>query len=247
MTPLDSLCATPFHEADAPARAAVLRRLADTLLYAALAGEAEGQRAELLRLNGPEGPLALACDSDDRLAGFFGRPVDYAAMPGRVLARMLAEAGVALLVNPGAPSEMLIDSEMLSWLVTALSSGPDAGEDAARLSPPDAGAAAAFLPALGERLADMAGLAQAAVLTRATWADGRQGHLLLVQGAEPAHEPAIAKAIGELAAFLPPLPGGLDVSFAPLTPPEGAPRIVIEAPPAPPPEPKREKGPPILR
>lgn len=246
MTPLDRLCATPFHEADAAARAAILRRLADTQLYAALAGEAEGERAELLRLDGPDGPLALACDSDDRLSGFFGQATPYAAMPGRVLARLLAEAGVALLVNPGAPSEMLIYPNSLSWLVTALSNGPDAGEGAAHLSAPDPLAVAAFLPALGERLADMAGLAQAAVLTGATWADGRKGHLLLVQGADPAHEPAIAKAIGELAAFLPPLPGGLDVSFAPLTPPEGAPRIVIEAPPAPP-EPKHEKGPPILR
>lgn len=247
MTPLDGLCATPFHEADAAARAAILRRLADTLLYAALAGEAEGQRAELLRLDGPDGQLALACDSDDRLTGFFGRVVDYAAMPGRVLARMLAEAGVGLLVNPGAPSEMLIDAATLGWLVAALSGGPDAGEGAARLSPPDPETAATLLPALGERLAEMAGLAQAAVLTRAIWADGRQGHLLLIEGAEPAYEPAIAKAIGELAAFLPPLPGGLDVSFAPLPAPEGAPRIVIETPPPPPPEPPRPKGPPILR
>lgn len=247
MTPLDRLCATPFHEAGDTARAAILRRLADTLLYAALAGEAEGERAELLRLDGPDGPLALACDGDDRLAGFFGRPVDYAAMPGRVLARMLADAGVALLVNPGAPSEMLIDAGMLGWLVAALADHPDAAEGAARLSVPGAEAMASLLPALGERLADMAGLARAAILTRATWADGREGHLLLIEGAEPAYEPAIAKAIAELAAFLPPIPGGLDVSFAPLTPPEGAPRIVIEAPPPPPPKPKREKGPPILR
>lgn len=247
MTPLDSLCTLPFHEAGDAARAAILRRLADTLLYAALAGEAEGARAELLRLDGPDGPLALACDSDERLAGFFGRPVDYAAMPGRVLARMLAEAGVALLVNPGAPSEMLIDAGTLGWLVAALADHPDAAEGGARLTPPDRAVAETLLPALGERLADMAGLARAAVLTGAQWSDGREGHLVLIEGAEPQIEPLIAKAIAELTAFLPPIPGGLDVSFAPLTPPEGAPRIVIEAPPAPPPKPKREKGPPILR
>ncbi len=247
MTPLDSLCTLPFHEAGDAARAAILRRLADTLLYAALAGEAEGARAQLLRLDGPDGPLALACDSDERLAGFFGRPVDYAAMPGRVLARMLAEAGVALLVNPGAPSEMLIGAETLDWLSRALADHPDAAQGTARLTPPDTAVAEMLLPALGERLADMAGLAQAAVLTRAQWSDGREGHLLLIEGAEPQVEPLIAKAIGELAAFLPPIQGGLDVSFAALTAPEGAPRIVIEAPPAPVPKPKREKGPPILR
>lgn len=247
MTPLDRLCALPFHEADDATRAAILRRLADTLLYAALAAEAEGERAELLRLDGPDGPLALACDSDDRLSGFFGQATPYAAMPGRVLARLLAGAGVALLVNPGAPSEMLIGAETLDWLSRALADHPDAAQGTAHLTPPDAAAAALLLPALGERLAEMAGLAQAATLTRAHWSDGREGHLVLIEGAEPRVEPLIAKAIGELAAFLPPVQGGLDVSFAPLPPPEGAPRIVIEAPPAPPPEPKREKGPPILR
>ena len=247
MTPLDRLCALPFHEADDAARAAILRRLADTQLYAALAGDAEGDRAELLRLDGPDGSLALACDSDDRLSGFFDQPTPYAAMPGRVLARLLAEAGVALLVNPGAPSEMLIGAETLDWLARALADHPNAGQDTARLSPPDAAVAEMLLPALGERLAEMAGLAQAATLTRAQWSDGREGHLVLIEGAESQIEPLIAKAIGELAAFLPPIQGGLDVSFAALSAPEGAPRIVIKPPPAPPPKPKKEKGPPILR
>lgn len=247
MTPLDRLCPQPFHEAGDAARAAILRHLVDTRLYAALAGEAEAERAQLLRLDGPDGPLALACDSDERLAGFFGRAVDHAAMPGRVLARMLAEAGVALLVNPGAPSEMLIDAGTLGWLVAALADQPQTDSAAARLSPPLPEAVALLLPALGARLADMEGLAQAATLTHARWTDGREGHLLVIEGADPGAEAAIAKAIAELAAFLPPIPGGLDVSFAALTPPEGAPRIVIEAPPAPPPKPKREKGPPILR
>ena len=247
MTPLDRLCPVPFHEAGDAARAAILRQLADTLLYAALTAEAEGDRAELLRLDGPDGPLALACDGDDRLSGFFGQATPYAAMPGRVLARMLAEAGVALLVNPGAPSEMLIGAATLDWLARALADHPDAAQGAARLMPPEKDVADMLLPALGARLADMAGLARAAVLTRAQWSDGREGHLLLIEGAEPQIEPLIAKAIGELAAFLPPIQGGLDVSFAALTPPDGAPRIVIEAPPAPPPKPKREKGPPILR
>lgn len=247
MTPLDALCATPFHEADSVARAAILRRLADTMLFAALAAEVGIDRGQFLRLDGPEGPLVLACDSDDRLTDFLGHAVDYAAFPGRVLAGMLAPEGLALLVNPGAPSEMLIDAAALRWLVTVLAESPDAGEGTAQLTAPGAELPADYLPLLGARLAEMAGLASAATLTRAAWADGRQGHLLLIEGAMPQAEAAIAKAIGEFAAFLPPLPGGLDVSFAPLAAPEGAPRIVIEPAPAPPPEPPREKGPPILR
>ena len=64
MTPLDALCATPFHEAEAPARAAVLRTLADTLLFVALEGddpEAVPPRLRLLDL-GDGDRVALACD-----------------------------------------------------------------------------------------------------------------------------------------------------------------------------------------
>lgn len=247
MTPLDALCTQPFHEADAPARAAILRRLADTMLFVALAEEAGEDRLRLLRLDGPDGPLVLGCDTDDRLTDFLGQAVDYAALAGRVVAGMLARDGLALLVNPGTRSEMLIAPDALRWLVDALAESPDAAQDGADLSPPGADLPENFVPLLGERLAEMAGLASAAILTQARWADGREGYLLLIEGARPEFEPAIAKAIGEFAAFLPPLPGGLDVSFAPLAAPKGAPRIVIEPAPIPPPPPPRKAGPPILR
>lgn len=249
MTPLDALCALPFHQADETARSAVLHLMADTELYAAMEKEAVHDQAQLLRLDTGNGAIAIACDSDERLAGFFGKPVDYAAMPGRVLAGLLARDGVGLLVNPGAPSEMLLDAALLSWLVDALAEQPDTVQSHARLAAPDPLIAKQFLPALGKRLADMSGIARAATLTRASWEDGREGYLVLIEGADPHFEPSIAKAIAELASFLPPLPGGLDVSFAALPAPQGAPRIVIEAAPQAetPPAPAKKDGPPILR
>lgn len=247
MTPLDALCEIPFHEADDTTRAGILRRLADTMLFVALAEEAEGDRLRLMRMDGPDGPLVLACDTDDRLTDFLGYAVDYAAIAGRVLAGMLVTENLALLVNPGSPSEMLVTPETLHWLVSALAESPDTAEHGARLSVPGPDLPPDYLSLLGERLAEMAGLAGAAVLTRASWADGRIGYLLLIEGARPEFEPAIAKAIGEFAAFLPPLAGGLDVSFAPLAAPAGAPRIVIERAPPAPPEPRPEPRPPILR
>jgi hypothetical protein len=72
------------------------------------------------------------------------------------------------------------------------------------------------------------------------------GHVVLVAGADPAHQPAIAKALAEALAFLPPQPGGVDVSFTDAVLPAGVLRFdlsIPEEPPAPP----RPKGPPILR
>lgn len=240
-TPLDALCRVPFHEAGEAARAAILRRLADTVLYAALAAEAGDDRAELRRLPLPDGgEVALACDDEARLAAASGGPVPFAAMPGRVLARMLADAGVALLVNPGAPSQMLLDPQALAWLTGALAPAPeDAGIAAAPLSAPDPAVVAALAPALGERLADMAGLAGTLALVRSG-----AGHLILVSGAEAAAQPTLAKALAELLAFLPPLPTPVDVGFTDAAPPPGAVVLRLEALPPPPPAPK---GPPRLR
>ena len=46
--------------------------------------------------------------------------------PGRVLAGLLNADGAGLLVNPGHPSEMLLEAAMLDWLTGALS---DVGVD----------------------------------------------------------------------------------------------------------------------
>lgn len=240
-TPLDALCTVPFHEADAAARAAILRRLADTVLYAALTAEAAQDRAELRRLPlDGGGEATLACDDEARLAAVAGGPVPFAAMPGRVLAQMLARAGVALLLNPGAPSQMLLDAQALGWLTDALAPAPeDAGPAAAPLAAPDPAVVAALAPALGERLADMAGLAATLSLARSG-----EGHLILVGGAAEGAQPAVAKALAELLAFLPPLPTPVDVGFSDAPPPAAAVVLRLEAVPAPPSAPK---GPPRLR
>ena len=241
-TPLDALCPVPFHEAGDVARAAILRRLADTMLYVALAGDAAGDQAQLRRLPLPEGGEAvLACDDEARLAAAADGAVPYAAMPGRVLAPMLAKAGVALLLNPGAPSQMLLAPEALEWLSRTLAAvpRPKATVTNAPLSAPDPGMVAALAPALGERLADMAGLAETLSLARSG-----DAHVILVGGAaEAAHAP-IARALSELLAFLPPLPTGVDVAFTESSAPACAVTLRLEALPAPPPIPK---GPPLLR
>ena len=250
MTPLDDLCSVPFHLADAPARARVLSRLADTELFVALTAEPAGDTAELRSFDLAEGQFALACDSEERLAGFVGGPVAYLALPGRVLAAALADEGQGLLVNPGQPSQLMLDAPTLRWLVWALDARPSmaSAESARRLTPPTSDAVALLSEPLAQRLGDMIGLVTRLTLVQAEWQDGRSGHALMLQGGAPAHEDAVAKAFAELMAFLPQLPGGVDIGFAERDMPAGA---LIFEPPEPPPAPeppKRDpKAPPRLR
>lgn len=254
MTPLDALCQIPFHDADAPERARILSRFADTELFAALVAEPADDRAELRLFDLPEGAFALACDAEDRLAGFLGGPVAYLAMPGRVLAATLAQEGRGLIVNPGHPSELMLDAPMLEWLVGALAAQPDIVPEAAarQLSAPARDAVALLAEPLAQRLGDMTGLVGQLALVSAQWQDGRRNHTLILRGVDPARQTVVAKAMAELLAFLPELPGGVDVAFSESAIPRGA--LVLEPPPPPPPPatddrtPRRDpQAPPRLR
>lgn len=224
----------------------MLSRLADTELSVALLAEPTGDAVDLRIFPVEGGGVALAFDSEDRLAGFLGGPVAYAAMPGRFLAGLLRDAGAGLLVNPGHRSEMLLDSAMLDWLSGALSASPEAGEARLRLTGPAPETVEALAAPLAERLSDMRGLISAAALAGVQGDGGPAAHLLLVSGAAPERQPAIAKALAEALAFLPPQPGGVDISFAETPPPAGALRFDLTPAPAEP-APTRPKGPPILR
>lgn len=244
MTALDDLAAIPFFEADAPARARMLSRLADTQLSVALVAEPEGDDIELRRFALQDGQVALACDTEDRLAGFFGVSTPYAGMPGRVLATLLRAEGVGLLVNPGQPSEMLLDAETLGWLENALQSAPEPADVRLRLTTPEPTIIAALAEPLGVRLADMRGLIGGGALVGVADEAGQlSGHLLLIQNAAPDDQPAIAKALAEMLSFLPEQPGGVDISFDTLTLPDFALRFDL----TPPERAPRPKGPPILR
>lgn len=241
MTALDDLAPVPFHDADAPQRARMLSRLADTELVVALRAEPRGDTVDLRIFPLDDGPVALACDAEDRLAGFLGGPVAYAAMPGRVLAGLLQAQGAGLLVNPGLPSEMLLDAAMLDWLTGALSAAPETADARLRLTAPSPDTVTALAQPLAERLGDMHGLIAGAAL-----AGTGDGHVILVAGADPARQPAIAKALAETLAFLPPQPGGVDISFTDAALPPAVLQFDMTVPDEPAPAP-RPKGPPILR
>ena len=244
MSALDDLAPVPFHDADAPQRARMLSRLADTELTVALLREPIHDQVELQIFDLDGVRVALACDAEDRLADFFGHPVAYAALPGRVLAGLLNADGAGLLVNPGHPSEMLLDTGMLDWLTGALDAAPEQGQARLRLTAPDAQVAQALADPLAERLADLRGLVAGAALVGAS-GDGA-AHLLVIAGAPVDRQPAIAKALAEALAFLPAQPGGVDISFSDAPPPAGS-LLFDLTPPAPEEPAPRPKGPPILR
>ena len=253
-TELDRLAAgVPFHDAEPSQRAAMLRRLADTELHAALTAEPSDDAADLRMFDVLGLTVALASDDAAALAGFLGGPVAHVSLPGRVLARELAEAGQGLLVNPGRPSEMLLDPAMLGWLVQALARAPAAADAVPRrLAAPTPEALAGLAEPLAARLGDMAGLVAGAALVGVEWGDGRHGHLVVIAGAGDSDRAAIAKALSELIAFAPPVEGGVDVTSQDLRLPQGAVRIEAVAPPSPgparsEPAPPRPDAPPRLR
>jgi hypothetical protein len=196
------------------ARLAFYDRLADAELFLLLAEEPLGDTIEPALVDLEEGRAALAFDTEARLAAFAEGPAPYAALPGRVVARLLSAEGLGLGLNLAvAPSATLLPAGALGWLAGMLGQAP--AEAAARpvAYGPPAGVPQALLAALDAKLARLAGLAARAHLVAVTWEGGGQGHLLVVEDALPGAEAALAKAVSEALVFSGIEAGALDVTF----------------------------------
>lgn len=207
---------------DPAARMACYAALADAELHLMLDGEAEGDRVRPAIVTLEEGAFALGFDSEEGLADFAEGPVGHVTLPGRIVAQLLARQGIGLAVNPGgAGTGFLCPPEALAWLAGTLGRRPDrAALRPVAWAPPD-GVPAALAAALAARLEGLAGLARRAHLVRARYEDDSTGLLLVVEGARPEAEEAIAKALAEAALFSGAGGEGLDVTFLP----EGAPAL----------------------
>lgn len=214
-TPLDTAhAAMEAAPEDAGARLRFYEVLAASELCLLLAREAEGDEIDPAIFE-PEGkPCVLAFDREERLAEFAEGPAPYAALSGRALADMLADAGIGLGVNLGvAPSAILLPAEAVDWLAGMLRGAPE--EIAAR---PEAflvpkGLPETMLRALDARLASLAGLAEGAWLVAVRYEGGGRGHLLGFVGAAPRSEAALARAVSEVLAFSGLEAAALDVGF----------------------------------
>ena len=196
------------------ARLRFFERLADAELLVLLVAEPEGDRITPRIYPLSDGDVILAFDSEERLAGFAGEPVPYAAMSGRTLAGLLAGTGRALGVNLDvAPSAILLPAQALDWLAETLARRPERVEARpAEIAPPD-GLPERLLEALDAKLPAMAGLADEAFLAAVRYADGRRGSLMAFRGVRPGAETPLAAAVGEAVAFSGLDMGELDVAF----------------------------------
>ena len=131
MTELDQRYAALLTGGDAEGMA-FYRALADAELFILLEAEAEGDvmTPRVFDLEG--GPVLLAFDSEERLAGFSDQVLPYAALPGRGVAGQMvgqgpeAENRLALGLNlgSGAASEVILPPEALDWLMAMLDQAP---------------------------------------------------------------------------------------------------------------------------
>ncbi|UWP92904.1 SseB family protein [Aliiroseovarius crassostreae] len=190
-------------------------RLADGELFVLLAKEAAGQDEEIEPevVEVEKNKYLLVFDTEERLSAFTGQPSPYAALPGRVVAGMLAGQGIGLGVNLSvAPSSILIPAEAMEWLATTLQSGPE--EIEARVAEIHAPSAPeALIAALDAKLASAGGLAAMACLAGVTYADGRKGHVLGFIDAMEGAENALAGAANEALTFSGIEVGQMDVGF----------------------------------
>ncbi|MFC7703387.1 SseB family protein [Plastorhodobacter daqingensis] len=215
MTPLDTAHAamTAAPEDDA-ARLRFYERLADGEMFLLLESEPEGETLVPQVFPLEEGSYVLIFDQDERLAEFVGATAPYAALPGRVIASLLAGQGVGLGVNLGvAPSSMLIPSDAVDWLARTLGHAPTELEARPEEFLAPKGLPEALLTALDGKLARAGGLASTAYLAGVRYEGGRRGHMLaFIDTAEGAEGP-LARAAAEALTFSGIDAGEMDVAF----------------------------------
>ncbi|MDJ0823121.1 MAG: SseB family protein [Paracoccaceae bacterium] len=259
-TPLDTAhAAMEAAPEDDAARLRFYERLADSELFLMLTEEPQDENLSPEVFEVEDAAFVLAFDLEERLSGFAGRVVPYAALPGRVMAQMLAGQGVGLALNiEVAPSAILIQPEAMVWLSQTLSEGPAETEARPETIAAPRGLPEALITSLDAKLARMAGLARKAYLAEVTYEGGSRGHLLGVTGAVAGAEPALARAIQEALVFSGLEAGALDVVFLadsdPITAQLARHALRFDLPDAPAPEPvthaapgSNPEKPPILR
>lgn len=199
---------------DAALRLRFYQRLVDAELFVLLDGAAAAGRMRPRVFPLAEGPVVLAFDREDRLAGFVEGPADHAEMTGRALAPMLAEARLGLGLNLGAaPSAILLPAAAMAWLAGLLALRPGRREGLPEAVTAPAAAPAALLAALDAKLPGLAGLADHAVLVAADYGGAERGLVLAFGGAVPGAEDALARAAGEALVFSGQAEGTMDVAF----------------------------------
>ena len=246
MTPLDSVHAAMLADPDDDgARLRYYRCLADAELFLLLASEAAGEKMDPQLFPLQDGPVVLAFDSEERLVEFTGVASAYAALPGRVIIAQLAGQATGLGINLGTPDKAwLMAPYAVDWLAGVLEHRPaeTRGRPTA-IARPEA-LDADLAEALAVAVSGAGGLAAAAVLAEAAWADGSEGLLLAYLGARPEAEAQLARALAEALAFSGHENGMVDVLFLPQGDPSARALLALGQPLTLPEPPKARPAPP---
>ena len=223
-TPLDSAhAAMEAAVGDDAARLQFYERLADSELFILLSAEANGDQIEpdLFEVEGVS--YVLVFDRETRLTEFVGNAAPYAALSGRAIAAMLAQAKLGLGLNlEVAPSSILMPPEAVIWLNRTL--GHTLAEIERRIETFSApvGLPEALITALDTKLAIAAGLAHSAYLVGVTYEGGGTGHMLGIVDALEGAQAALAQAANEALTFSGIEAGAMDVGFFAATDPVAA-------------------------
>lgn len=205
-TPLDAAFLAQDADPDPALRLRFHERVLDAELAVPLAAGAEEPLAPQV-FDLEDGRFVLAFNRDERLADFFGAPVEFAVLTGRRLVAALAGQGTGVGLNLGAPSATLLPPEAIDWLAAMAAREPEARE--ARLATFAAPAVPRPLAdALAAKLATMADAVPAAHLV-ASGADT----LLVLTGVTGGAQTGVAAAIAEAVRFTADGPA-IDVAFA---------------------------------
>lgn len=263
--PLDALhAALEGPAADDALHRAHAAALSRTMLWLWLDGAPRDGALRPLLLATDDGPVALAFDSEARLAeAAGGGAAHHAALPGRVLLAQVAGLRdaqgrpVALGLNLGCGGVAhVMSAGGVAWAAGQIAAAlpEDRGAPGDGFGPPGA-VPAALEAALAAALAGAAGLVGQAVL--ASGAAGRP--VLVLAGAAPGAQAALARALAEAAALASgPDAAALDIAFVPAGSAAAARAAAVgralpvpAPPPVPPPPaapaPPGTRGPPRLR
>lgn len=244
---------------DDTARLAFYERLGDAELFLLLEEEPQRDAVTPRVFDLGDARVVLVFDREERLSAFVGHPSPYAALSGRAVVTLLANAGLGLALNPEvAPSSFVLPVDGMRWLSEMLRNAPtEISTGIAEVLPPT-GLPERMLEALDAKLATAGGLARLAYLAAARYRDGGRGHLLGVVDPIDGAEPAIAQAVSEALTFSGIEAGALDVVFLAARDEMAArlarvglrfdlPEPVVEPPPTPSPPGSDPARPPILR
>ncbi|NNU79898.1 SseB family protein [Halovulum dunhuangense] len=198
------------------ARRAFFATLAATGLVLVLEEEpARGSdRVKPLILETGDGPLALAFDTEARMAAFLEGGAPMAVIEGRDLGALLSAAGLGLALNiEVAPSAIILPVDAMDWIagIAPAAAEVNAGRIAGLRAP--VGAAQTLLDALAGQLAALAGHAEEAFLVQAAYADGSEALLLALTGVAPGARDEVSRSIAAALALAGLSEGVLDLAF----------------------------------